>query len=122
LGERQDEPLCASLAIASGSTLYGRYWGTLAPLRSLHFEACYYQPIDWAIEHGFERFEGGAQGVHKLARGLLPVATHSAHWIADARFASAIDEFCARERIGVAHTLDELEEASPFKAQATSPA
>ncbi len=115
IGERDGAPICASLTIASGRTLYGRYWGALETVRSLHFEACYYQPIAWAIAQGFTRFEGGAQGIHKLARGLLPVATHSAHWIADARFASAIDEFCARERIGVAHTIDELEEANPFK-------
>ncbi len=121
IGEAEGRPLCASLAIASGSVLCGRYWGTLAPLRSLHFEACYYQPIAWALAHGFERFEGGAQGIHKLARGLLPVATHSAHWIADARFASAIDEFCARERIGVAHTLDELEQSNPFKQEDPTP-
>lgn len=122
LGERDGRPVCASLAIASGRVLYGRYWGTLEAIRSLHFEACYYQPIEWAIAHGFARFEGGAQGIHKLARGLLPVATHSAHWIADARFASAIDEFCARERIGVAHTLDELEASSPFRRGASAPA
>ncbi|MBL8310016.1 MAG: N-acetyltransferase [Burkholderiales bacterium] len=115
VGERADEPICASLCIASGDTVYGRYWGTREPLKSLHFEACYYQPIAWCIAHGYRRFEGGAQGAHKLARGLLPVTTHSAHWVADRRFADAVAAFLARERAGVAHTLDELTESSPFK-------
>ena len=81
----------------------------------LHFEACYYQAIEFCIERGIKRFEGGAQGVHKLARGLMPVTTYSAHAIADPDFAAAIAEFCARERVDVAHAVDELEAASPFK-------
>ena len=89
--------------------------GTLEPVKSLHFEACYYQPIAWCIAHGFKRFEGGAQGAHKLARGLLPTATHSAHWLADPRFSDAVNDFLARETVGVAHTLEELGESSPFK-------
>ncbi|MCS6996322.1 MAG: GNAT family N-acetyltransferase [Casimicrobiaceae bacterium] len=119
IGERAGEPVCASLCVQSGRVLHGRYWGTLEAVRSLHFEACYYRPIEWAIAEGLTRFEGGAQGVHKLARGLLPVATHSAHWIAEPRFRDAIEEFCARERIGVAHTLDELAESAPFKTAPT---
>jgi len=116
VGEREGIPLCASLCVASGDAVYGRYWGTREPLRSLHFEACYYQPIDWCIANGYQRFEGGAQGAHKLARGLLPATTHSAHWLADERFADAVGDFLAREGIGVAHTLEELGESSPFKA------
>lgn len=115
-GERDGVPLCTSLCVASGDSVYGRYWGTLEPLKSLHFEACYYQPIAWCIVNGYARFEGGAQGAHKLARGLLPTATHSAHWLADTRFADAVSDFLAREAIGVAHTLEELGESSPFKA------
>ncbi len=117
IGDVNGEPLCASLCIASGDTVYGRYWGTLAPLKSLHFEACYYQPIEWCIANAFQRFEGGAQGAHKLARGLLPTATYSAHWLADSRFADAVDDYLARERVGIAHTLEELNESSPFKQQ-----
>ena len=116
VGERDGEPLCTSLCIASGTTVYGRYWGTLEPLKSLHFEACYYQPIEWCIANDFKHFEGGAQGAHKLARGLLPTATYSVHWLADARFAAAVDDYLARETIGVAHTLEELSESSPFKS------
>ena len=81
----------------------------------LHFEACYYQAIDFCIERKIARFEGGAQGVHKLARGLLPVTTWSAHAIADDAFAHAIAEFCARERVDVAHAIDELDAARPFR-------
>ena len=116
IGERDGSPLCASLCVASGESVFGRYWGTLEPVKSLHFEACYYQPIEWCIAHGFKRFEGGAQGAHKLARGLLPTATHSAHWLADPKFSDAVNDFLARETVGVAHTLEELGESSPFKA------
>jgi len=116
IGEREGSPLCASLCVASGESVFGRYWGTLEPVKSLHFEACYYQPIAWCIAHGFKRFEGGAQGAHKLARGLLPTATHSAHWLADPRFSDAVNDFLARETVGVAHTLEELGESSPFKS------
>lgn len=114
-GMRDGQPVCASLCIASGNVLYGRYWGSTEPIRSLHFEACYYQPLEWCIRHGFQRFEGGAQGAHKLARGLLPVATCSAHWLADGRFADAVRRFLERESDAVAHTLDELQESAPFK-------
>lgn len=115
-GARDGQPVCASLCVVSGDTVYGRYWGTQEALRSLHFEACYYQPIEWCIAHGFQRFEGGAQGAHKLARGLLPVATQSAHWLADGRFADAVRHFLRRESAGMAHTMEELNESSPFKA------
>ena len=97
-------------------TAYGRYWGALAPVRCLHFEACYYQPLQWCIEHGYQRFEGGAQGEHKMARGLLPTETWSAHWLADPRFANAVDHFLSREGQGMAAYVDELREHSPFKA------
>jgi hypothetical protein len=69
---------------------YGRYWGALERVDCLHFEACYYQPLQWCIAHGVRRFEGGAQGEHKMARALLPVRTHSAHWLAHPAFADAV--------------------------------
>jgi uncharacterized protein len=84
----------------------------------LHFEACYYQPLRWCIANGMRRFEGGAQGEHKMARGLLPVRTRSAHWLRDERFASAIDDFLRQESRGIAHYVDELDERSPFKGRA----
>ncbi len=115
VGERDGRPLCAAFDIFDDATLWGRYWGTQAYVPGLHFEACYYQAIEFCIEHRIARFAGGAQGVHKLARGLMPVTTCSAHAIADPDFAAAIAAFCARERADVAHAVDELEAASPFR-------
>jgi predicted N-acyltransferase len=102
-------------------TAFGRYWGAVEHVNCLHFDACYYQPLEWCIAHGYQRFEGGAQGEHKMARGLLPVQTWSAHWLAHPQFARAIDDFIAREGAGVESYLDELNERRPFKA-ATEPA
>ena len=118
LGESDGEPVCAALDIFSATTLWGRYWGTEMYVPGMHFETCYYQAIEFCIERGIVLFEGGAQGVHKLARGLLPVATRSAHAIADPEFARAIGAFLADERSDVARTVDELERASPFKQEA----
>jgi uncharacterized protein len=115
LGERDGKPVCAALDVFSRDTLWGRYWGALDFIPGLHFEACYYQAIEFCIERGIAQFEGGAQGVHKLARGLLPVTTRSAHAIVDPDFAHAIGRFVADERAEVAHAVEELESASPFK-------
>ena len=95
---------------------YGRYWGALARVDCLHFEACYYQPLEWCIAHGFQRFEGGAQGEHKMARALLPVKTTSAHWLAHPSFADAIERFLEREGAGIGNYMEELEQRTPFKA------
>ena len=95
---------------------YGRYWGATEHISCLHFDACYYQPLAWCIAQGFKRFEGGAQGEHKMARGLLPVQTWSAHWLAHPQFAEAVAEFLEREGAGVESYLDELNERRPFKA------
>lgn len=95
---------------------FGRYWGCTEHVPCLHFEACYYQPLQWCIAQGYRRFEGGAQGEHKMARGLLPVQTFSAHWLAHPRFADAVADFLAREGAGVGDYLDELNERNPFKA------
>jgi predicted N-acyltransferase len=119
LAMREAAPVAAALDIFGASTLWGRYWGALDYVSGLHFEACYYQAIEFCIERRIERFEGGAQGVHKLARGLLPVKTYSAHAIADREFARAIAAFCERERVDVAHTVDELESSTPFRGPVT---
>ena len=100
---------------AARGVAYGRYWGATEHISCLHFEACYYQPLAWCIEHGFRRFEGGAQGEHKMARGLLPVQTWSAHWLAHPQFAEAVGDFLAREGSAVEGYLDELNERLPFK-------
>ncbi len=101
-------------------TAYGRYWGALERVDCLHFEACYYQPLAWCIAHGFQRFEGGAQGEHKMARALLPVKTTSAHWLAHPAFADAVERFLEREGAGIDNYLDDLAQRSPFKANAAS--
>ncbi len=94
---------------------YGRYWGALERVDCLHFEACYYQPLQWCIEQGYRRFEGGAQGEHKMARALLPVPTTSAHWLAHPAFADAVERFLEREGEGMADYLEELNRRSPFR-------
>lgn len=96
-------------------TAYGRYWGALARVDCLHFEACYYQPLAWCIAHGFDTFEGGAQGEHKMARALLPVKTTSVHWLAHPAFADAIERFLEREGSGIENYVEDLERRSPFK-------
>ena len=94
---------------------FGRYWGAVAHLPCLHFEACYYRPLAWCIANRYVRFEGGAQGEHKMARGLLPVQTWSAHWLAHPQFAQAVADFLSREDAGMANYMDELNERRPFK-------
>jgi uncharacterized protein len=115
VGSHEGKPVCAALDVYCGDTLWGRYWGATGYIPGLHFEACYYQAIEFCIERRIGLFEGGAQGGHKLARGLLPVTTRSAHLIADRDFAAAIARFVAIEREDVAQTVDELERASPFR-------
>lgn len=101
---------------------YGRYWGALARVDCLHFEACYYQPIEWCIANGVKRFEGGAQGEHKMARALLPTPTHSAHWLAHPAFSEAVARFLEREKAGVENYLQALQEHSPLKNNVSPPA
>ncbi len=121
IGERSGQAMAMSLIglqrDADGNTevAYGRYWGATQRVDCLHFEACYYQPIAWCIAHGVQRFEGGAQGEHKMARALLPVNTASAHWIAHPGFAEAIGRFLAREREGVTDYLEALTQHSPLR-------
>ncbi len=115
----QDDRRVGSSLIAvdmPSGVAFGRYWGATEHIPFLHFEACYYQPLQWCIEHGMRRFEGGAQGEHKMARGLLPVQTWSAHWLAHPQFARAVADFLEREGAGVESYLDELNERRPFKA------
>jgi uncharacterized protein len=113
---RGTEPIAASLCIYSESTLYGRYWGYIESLPFVHFEASYYQPIEFAIEQKIQTFEGGAQGEHKMARGFTPVHTHSMHWLAHPQFKDAIAKFLEREGQSIEGYLDELNERNPFIA------
>lgn len=115
LAEREERPIAASLFFKDDEALYGRYWGAVEHVPLLHFECCYYQAIDYAIARRLQRFEGGAQGEHKLFRGLLPVETLSAHWLAHERFSRAVEHFLEREGAGVERYVNELCEHSPFK-------
>ena len=110
--DRSAENTAASIA---ERIAYGRYWGALERVDCLHFEACYYQPLQWCIEHGFQRFEGGAQGEHKMARALMPVKTSSAHWLAQPEFADAVERFLAREGSGIENYMTDLSQRSPFR-------
>lgn len=122
IGERAGQPIAASLiAVGNDAVAYGRYWGALERVDCLHFEACYYQPLKWCIDHGYRRFEGGAQGEHKMARALLPVKTSSAHWLAHPGFAQAITRFLGREGEGIDHYLDELQFRSPLRTGGALP-
>jgi uncharacterized protein len=113
--EREGRPIAGALNIIGGDCLYGRYWGCIEHHPCLHFELCYYQAIDYAIAHKLPRVEAGAQGEHKLARGYLPVATYSLHWIADPGFRRAVDRFLVEERAHMAEQRELLAEYAPFK-------
>ena len=119
VARRGNAPVAASLVALDPirRVAYGRYWGAVEHVACLHFDACYYQPLAWCIAQGYQRFEGGAQGEHKMARGLLPVKTCSAHWLANPRFASAVGDFLQRESAGVGAYVDELTDRNPFKAE-----
>jgi hypothetical protein len=118
LAERDRQPIAGALCLRSHDTLYGRYWGAENDVPGLHFESCYHQGIAYCIEHGLDRFEPGAQGEHKLARGFLPTATHSRHWLAERRFHEALKRWCAEERRATARYRESLAAHSPFRASA----
>lgn len=115
IADKDGEPVACSFCMKDGQRLYGRHWGTLEYLPGLHFETCYQQGIEYAIAHGLSVFEGGAQGEHKLARGLVPTATHSWHWLENAEFREAVDRFLERETDAIGHYMDELE--TPFRRE-----
>ena len=117
VAEEGDEPVAGAICLRSGDTLYGRYWGAARDYDGLHFEACYYQGIDYCIRHGLTRFEPGAQGEHKVARGFLPVLTHSAHYLRDAQFRAAVDDFLERERPAVARYAHDLTVEGPYRQE-----
>lgn len=115
LAERDGRPIAGALNLVGGDALYGRYWGASEEVPFLHFELCYYQAIEAAIARGLARVEAGAQGEHKLARGYVPVATWSAHYIPDPNFRRAVADFLAREREGVAADAEYLGSLAPFR-------
>jgi len=115
LAEDRGKPVAGALNLRGSDALYGRNWGALGDYRFLHFEACYYRAIDFAIAEGLARVEAGAQGEHKIQRGYLPVETYSAHWIADPGFREAVENFLQRERHQVEHEIDALTGYGPFR-------
>src|SRR3546814_4444852 len=104
LAEQDGQPVASALNLRSNRTLYGRYWGSMRYVPGLHFETCYMQGIAYCIQNGLSVFEGGAQGEHKLSRGMLPVKTCSAHWISDRRYADALADFLASETPAIARS------------------
>lgn len=117
LALRDELPIAAAFNLYNSHTLYGRYWGATEFIPGLHFEACYYQAIEFCIARRIALFEGGAQGEHKLARGFLPVRTWSAHWLAHPEFAAALRNYLEREAQDVTYYQNELNESSPFKKE-----
>lgn len=115
LAERDQQPVACALNVRAENTLYGRYWGCQEFIRGLHFETCYMQSIAYCIAHQLQTFEGGAQGEHKMARGLLPVTTYSAHYVAHPQFAQAIEDFLGKETVAVDSYVQQLQAANPFK-------
>jgi len=115
--EFNNQLIAGGLYFKSDNTLYGRYWGALDNFHSVHFETCYYQAIEWCIKNGYKRFEAGAQGEHKLARGLEPNTTYSSHWIAHEGFRHAIDEFLVSEQEHMNDYQTHMQSHSPFKRE-----
>ncbi len=109
------EPVAGTLSMVGSDTLYGRYWGAAREVPFLHFELCYYQAIDYAVQHGLQTVEAGAQGEHKLARGYAPETTRSVHWIEHEGLRQAIDDFLRRERTSVGREQQVLNELTPFR-------
>lgn len=115
IASREGRMIASALNLFTADTLYGRSWGAFEFHSGLHFEACYYQAIEFCIARGIKTFEGGAGGDHKLARGFLPMTTHSAHWLAHPEFARAVEDYLQRETCAISNYVDELNERSPFK-------
>ena len=113
LARDKGEIVAGTLNFEKGKHLYGRYWGSTSHYDSLHFELCYHRLIERAIERGYQRFEAGAQGTHKLRRGLLPTVIHNACYVADPRLAHAVADFLEREELAVRHELAQLTHHGP---------
>ncbi len=115
MASRNDRWIAGAINFIGSDTLFGRNWGAVEHHPFLHFEVCYYQAIDFAIQHGLKTVEAGAQGEHKIARGYQPQTTYSAHFIADPSLRRAIADYLKRERAYVADAARELTEAGPFR-------
>jgi predicted N-acyltransferase len=115
IARKDGEPVAGSLNFEKGRCLFGRYWGALDAYDSLHFELCFHRLIERAIARGHQRFEAGAQGMHKLRRGLMPARIHSMHWVREPRLRDAVLEFLPREARAVERQILELGDHGPFR-------
>jgi predicted N-acyltransferase len=118
IAKRNGRPIAGALNLIGAEALYGRYWGAIEEQPFLHFEVCYYQAIDFAIRHGLKRVEAGAQGEHKLARGYVPTTTHSAHYVVDPGFRTAVARYLVHERREVAAVQEVLAAHAPYRKDA----
>ena len=117
LAEKEDTPVAAAVFFVGEQALYGRYWGSDGHYDALHFETCYHQGIEYCIDHGLRLFEPGTQGEHKVARGFVPTATWSAHWLKHPEFFAVIGDYLERERQHVERYMDAVDERSPYKSR-----
>lgn len=118
---QNDEPLAAALMYSDDHSLYGRHWGCHRYIDSLHFELCYYRGIEICIERGLQRFDSGAQGEHKIARGFIPVQTHSLHWLADDRFMQVFQQFAEHEKTKVMEYIEAVNQHLPYRFDPVDP-
>lgn len=114
---KDEQPVAAALSLKDSNTLYGRYWGCFDEYDSLHFETCYYQGIDYCINHKLERFDSGAQGEHKIQRGFEPVPTWSSHYVKEVGFNQAIRNFVDEETIAITQQIEQFSQYLPFKEE-----
>ena len=120
LAYRDSQPIAGALNFIGSDTLYGRYWGCTEEVPFLHFELCYYQAIEWAIDHGLSSVQAGAQGEHKLARGYEPVITKSAHFIPNKSLREAVGDFLEGERIAIAQEFEWMASALPYRSSSSA--
>ncbi len=117
LADLKGDCIAGALMYRSDTTLYGRHWGCVQYVDSLHFEACYYQGIEYCIRHGLQFFEPGAQGEHKISRGFVPILTRSSHWVADDKLKKPIEDFTRRERLAVHEYMQQLQSMLPYRQE-----
>ena len=115
LAEKDGQLIAGALNFIGQNSLYGRNWGCVEHIPNLHFETCYYQAIDFAINRKLATVEAGAQGLHKVQRGYLPVYTYSAHWLADSRFSEAVSRFLSQEQAAVEQDARSIDKISPYR-------
>ncbi len=115
LAQDKQKTVAGALMYSDDTTLYGRHWGCSEYVDALHFELCYYQGIEYCIQAGLAKFDPGAQGQHKIARGFLPTRTQSLHWLAESTFRKAIADFVAREQSGVSRYIEAIQTHSPYR-------